>query len=156
MNERFGTTVPLAKILAQGLWWSPPALEQTIRFGRQRDNLLNLDAPGEVPVVSPNATASNPGNKLMTAFAGDVPSAEGMMTKRRCRVTPAYIPDDPLLTAKEGARERPQARSTFWRDVAAGKVPPPYYVSPRCPRWRLSELRAAVDACRAPEKARAL
>jgi predicted DNA-binding transcriptional regulator AlpA len=107
-------------------------------------------------VVSPNAPASIPGNKLMPAFAGDVPSAERTTTKRRSRATPAYIPDDPLLTAKEGARERAQGLSTFWRDVAAGKVPPPYYVSPRCPRWRLSELRAAVDACRAPEKARAI
>jgi predicted DNA-binding transcriptional regulator AlpA len=78
------------------------------------------------------------------------------MTKRRSRTTPTYIPDDPLLTAKEGACERAQGLSTFWRDVAAGKVPPPYYVSPRCPRWRRSELRAAVDACRAPEKVRAV
>ena len=125
-----------------------------MKFGRWHDNLMNLDAPREVPVVSPNATASSPGNKLMSASAGDVPPAERTTTKRRARATPVYIPDDPLLTATEGARERAQGLSTFWRDVAAGKVPPPYYVSPRCPRWRLSELRAAVDACRAPEKVR--
>jgi len=65
------------------------------------------------------------------------------------RRKPAYIPDDPLLTARESAAERGQALSTFWRDVAAGRVPPAYYVSPRCPRWRRSELRAALEACRA-------
>jgi predicted DNA-binding transcriptional regulator AlpA len=54
-----------------------------------------------------------------------------------------------LLTAAEAAAERGQAISTFWRDVRAGRVPPAYYVSSRCPRWRRSELRAALEACRA-------
>ena len=63
-----------------------------------------------------------------------------------------YIPDDPLLTAAETATERKQALSTFWRDVAAGRVPPAYYITPRCPRWRRSEIRAAIEACRAPAK----
>lgn len=68
---------------------------------------------------------------------------------RRVRRKPEYVPDDPLLTAAEAAAERGQAISTFWRDVAAGRVPPAYYVSPRCPRWRRSELRVALEACRA-------
>lgn len=46
--------------------------------------------------------------------------------KRKSR-NPAYIPDDPLLTAREAAAERGQAISTFWRDVSAGRVPPAYY-----------------------------
>jgi predicted DNA-binding transcriptional regulator AlpA len=58
----------------------------------------------------------------------------------------AYVPDDPLLTAQEAATECGRALSTFWRDLRAGKLPPPYYVTPRCPRWRRSELRAVVDA----------
>jgi hypothetical protein len=74
-------------------------------------------------------------------------------TSNRCiRRKPEYVPDDPLLTAAEAAIERAQALSTFWRDVRAGRVPPAYYVSPRCPRWRRSELRAALEACRAPAK----
>jgi len=73
-------------------------------------------------------------------------------TQPRPRRKPAYIPDDPLLTAAEVAAERGQALSTFWRDVAAGRVPPAYYVSPRCPRWRRSELRTALETCRAPAK----
>jgi predicted DNA-binding transcriptional regulator AlpA len=71
---------------------------------------------------------------------------------KRIRRKPEYVPDDPLLTAAESAAERGQALSTFWRDYAAGRVPPAYYVSPRCPRWRLSELRAALQACRASPK----
>lgn len=68
------------------------------------------------------------------------------------RRNPDYVPDDPLLTAKESAIERGQGLSTFWRDVRAGRVAPAYYVSPRCPRWRLSHIRAGVEATRAPGK----
>ncbi len=60
-----------------------------------------------------------------------------------------YIPDDPLLTAREAALERRQGLSTFWRDVRAGAVPLAYYVGPKSPRWRRSELRAAIAATRA-------
>ena len=73
---------------------------------------------------------------------------------KRPRRAPEYVPDDPLLTAREAAAERGQALSTFWRDVKRGVVPEPYYVSPRCPRWRRSELRAALEACRASTRTR--
>jgi predicted DNA-binding transcriptional regulator AlpA len=81
-------------------------------------------------------------------------SVPGVADRGRPRRKPTYIPDDPLLTAAESAAERGQALSTFWRDVRAGRVPPAYYVSPRCPRWRRSELRAALEACRAPAHGR--
>ena len=74
------------------------------------------------------------------------------LSTRRSRQKPAYVPDDPLLTAAESATERGQALSTFWRDVAAGRIPPAFYISPRCPRWRRSELRAGIEACRAQAK----
>jgi predicted DNA-binding transcriptional regulator AlpA len=80
-------------------------------------------------------------------------STTAITDDRRTRRRPVYVPDDPLLTAVESAAERGQALSTFWRDVRAGRVPPAYYVSPRCPRWRRSELRAALEACRVPAKA---
>ena len=79
-------------------------------------------------------------------------STQAKPDSRRSRRKPEYVPDDPLLTAAEAAAERGQAISTFWRDVRAGRVPSAYYVSPRCPRWRRSELRAALEACRAPVK----
>lgn len=61
---------------------------------------------------------------------------------------PTYQPTDPLLTAREAAAERRQGVSTFWRDVRKGRVPAPYYPSPRCPRWRLSEIRESIEATR--------
>jgi predicted DNA-binding transcriptional regulator AlpA len=69
--------------------------------------------------------------------------------RRTCdQRTISYVPDDPLLAAAAAAAETGRALSTFWRDVKAGRLPPAYYVAPRSPRWRRSELRAAVDACR--------
>lgn len=63
-----------------------------------------------------------------------------------------YKPSDPLLNAREAALERAQGLSTFWRDVKRGRVPKPIYVTPRAPRWRLSEIVASVEACRSPAK----
>lgn len=68
--------------------------------------------------------------------------------RQRLRRRPEYLPDDPLLSAAEAAIETGRALSTFWRDVRAGRLPQAYYVTPRCPRWRRSELRTAIDACR--------
>ena len=92
--------------------------------------------------------------KLMTRpiQTEDAMSVVPTVTKRRACSKTVYLPDDPLLTAAEAAAERRQALSSFWRDVAAGRVPPAYYVSPRCPRWRRSELRAALEDCRSPAK----
>jgi hypothetical protein len=73
--------------------------------------------------------------------------------RERERRKPAYVVDDPLLTAAEAAAERGQAISTFWRDVRAGRVPSAYYPSPRCPRWRRSHLRAGLEVTRAPGSA---
>ena len=47
---------------------------------------------------------------------------------------------DPLLTAREAAAFRRQGVSTFWRDVKEGRVPAPVRISPKAPRWRLSDL----------------
>lgn len=83
------------------------------------------------------------------------PSLSKRSPTQRPRRKPEYVPDDPLLTAAESAAETGRGLSTFWRDVSAGRLPPAYYVTARTPRWRRSELRAAVDACRAPAKVRA-
>jgi predicted DNA-binding transcriptional regulator AlpA len=78
------------------------------------------------------------------------PEAEARHAPARNRRKLDYVVDDPLLTAQESAIETGRGRSTFWRDVRAGLLPPAYYVTPRNPRWRRSELRAAVAACRGP------
>lgn len=86
------------------------------------------------------------------SYPAVVPGAAGAAPATTRRRAATYIPDDPLLTAREAAAERRQALSTFWRDVKRGLVPPAIYVSPRCPRWRRSEIRAALEACRAPQR----
>jgi predicted DNA-binding transcriptional regulator AlpA len=69
-------------------------------------------------------------------------------TNRVGRNKPQYVPDDPLLMAREAAAELGIGLSTLYRDVAAGRLPQPYYLTPRAPRWRRSELRAVVAARR--------
>src|SRR5580698_7904936 len=93
------------------------------------------------------------------AFGGatvDTHASEVVTGSRpRARRKLTYLPDDPLLTAAESAAETGRALSTFWRDVRSGLLPPPYRITPKCPRWRRSELRAAVEACRAPARSAA-
>jgi predicted DNA-binding transcriptional regulator AlpA len=59
---------------------------------------------------------------------------------------PSFLASDVLLTAAEAAAYRRQGLSTFWRDVRAGRVPAPIRVTPKAPRWRLADLRNAMDA----------
>jgi len=37
----------------------------------------------------------------------------------------------------------------FWKAVASGRLPAPVYPAPRAPRWRVSELLAALEKTRA-------
>ncbi|WP_372620863.1 helix-turn-helix transcriptional regulator [Falsiroseomonas sp.] len=76
-------------------------------------------------------------------FPADTPRRAA---RRANRAGARALAADPLLTAEESAAEAGRALSTFWRDVKRGILPAPYYVTPRSPRWRLSELRAAVEA----------
>jgi len=121
----------------------------------KRGVLSAFQAVAAVDATSP-ARASPRRVKPQPADGGAPPkAAHPTPTARdgkRERHKSGVLPDDPLLTAAEAAAERGQARSTFWRDVRAGRVPLAFYVSPRCPRWRRSELRAGVDACRARAK----
>lgn len=57
--------------------------------------------------------------------------------------------EDPLVTAEEGAAQVGLSLSAFWRAVASQRLPAPFYPLPRAPRWRVSELRAALEATRA-------
>ena len=60
-----------------------------------------------------------------------------------------YLSTDPLLTAEQAAAEITLSLPGFWKAVQAGRMPQPYYPASRAPRWRLSELRAAVEQTRA-------
>jgi hypothetical protein len=56
---------------------------------------------------------------------------------------------DPLLTATQAAEMLGIVVQTFWKNVASGWLPPPTYVAPKAPRWRLSWLTCAMEAKRA-------
>ena len=49
--------------------------------------------------------------------------------------------DDRLITDKEVAHLLGASRSWPWKLSQAGKLPAPIKLSPRCTRWRLSEIR---------------
>lgn len=57
-------------------------------------------------------------------------------------------PEDPLLTARQSADDLNISMAALWKGVADGRLPAPFYVLPRAPRWRRSELRAALEANR--------
>jgi predicted DNA-binding transcriptional regulator AlpA len=60
-----------------------------------------------------------------------------------------YAPSDPLLTAEQSAAEVGLSLPGFWKSVQAQRMPAPFYPASRAPRWRLSELRRAVEQTRA-------
>jgi predicted DNA-binding transcriptional regulator AlpA len=65
-----------------------------------------------------------------------------------------YTPADPLLTAQDAAVEAGCSLPTFWRGVSDGRFPKPFYPAARAPRWRLSEIHAALEATRmSPQEA---
>lgn len=92
----------------------------------------------------------------LLASAAPVPLTPGQRdrkaARRARRAQLRATAPDPLLMAEEAAAETGRALSTFWGDVKRGVLPAPFYVTPRAPRWRQSELRAAVDATRAGER----
>ena len=99
--------------------------------------------------------ANSTARAALLASAAPVPTttapSDRKAARRANRTEARALAADPLLTAEEGAAETGRALSTFWRDVKRGILPPAYYVTPRAPRWRLSELRAVVEAApRAP------
>jgi len=54
-----------------------------------------------------------------------------------------------LLTAKEAAALRRCSISTVWRDAKAGRLPPPIYLAPKRPRWRLADVLPAAPTAEA-------
>ena len=68
----------------------------------------------------------------------------------------SHRPSDPLLNAESSAAEVELSLPAFWKAVASRRLPAPFYPAPRAPRWRRSELLAALEATRAlPAEAKA-
>lgn len=77
--------------------------------------------------------------------APDTPRRAARLAKR---AEARALSADPLLTAEEAAAEAGVALSTWWKWVKLGRFPAPSYPLPRCPRWRRSDVRAALSAIR--------
>lgn len=54
-----------------------------------------------------------------------------------------------FLGARDAAKTLGVSVASLWRGVAAGRLPRPFYPSPRTPRWDLQELLAALEQTRA-------
>jgi predicted DNA-binding transcriptional regulator AlpA len=64
--------------------------------------------------------------------------------------------DDQPLDSAASAKFIGVGVVTFWRQVAAGLMPRPFYAAPRAPRWRKRELREACERQRRlPSEAKA-
>lgn len=75
--------------------------------------------------------------------------------------TPIDGPNGPPLTAKQAAARAGLSLPHFWKQVAAGAYPQPFYASPRNPRWFGGEIDTANERRRmlpreAQEQRRAL
>jgi len=57
-------------------------------------------------------------------------------------LSPSQADDADELTVSEALKELGNiSRATFWRQVGAGYLPAPTYVTPRAPRWNRGKLR---------------
>jgi hypothetical protein len=55
---------------------------------------------------------------------------------------PTQPDDEDELTTEEARKFLGNiSKATFWRQVRAGYIPPPVYVTPRSPRWTRGKLR---------------
>lgn len=84
-----------------------------------------------------------------TAQVPTAAPADRKAARRANRAEARTLAADPLLTAEEAAAEAGVALSTWWKHVKSGRFPAPSYPLPRMPRWRLSDVRAALAAPRA-------
>ncbi len=54
-----------------------------------------------------------------------------------------------FLTAVDAAGFLGISRASFWRHVANGRLPAPFYPTPKAPRWAVADLIAATERNRA-------
>ena len=84
-------------------------------------------------------------------------AASLVATKRRAASIPSFdeLPDSALVRQAQLVRDPknptrpaplPFSPSTFWRKVAAGQFPKPLKLGERITAWRVSDVRAWIDA----------
>ncbi len=74
-------------------------------------------------------------------------TAEVVRVRRsRPKPVPPSLPLDSLCTPAEAVALRRQSLSGFWRHVQLSFVPPPIYIGPKSPRWRVRDVLPLADA----------
>lgn len=58
------------------------------------------------------------------------------------------LPDDAKIDIKVVSQLMGRSPSSLWRDVAAGRLPAPDRLGPRCVRWRVGDIRNTLKAGR--------
>jgi predicted DNA-binding transcriptional regulator AlpA len=70
---------------------------------------------------------------------------EAPMARPALDNTPIYGPNGPPLNPVQSAARAGVSVPHWWKLVAAGEYPPPFYPSPRNPRWYGSEIDEANE-----------
>lgn len=53
------------------------------------------------------------------------------------------MPDEGAVDVKVVSALKGRSVASIWRDVKAGRIPPPFKAGPRSTRWRLGDVRGA-------------
>lgn len=80
----------------------------------------------------------------MSGTEPSISARKAAQDRRRAEMR-ALAGDDPLLSPQEAAAEAGIALSTWWKGVKEGRFPAPVRPTPRCPRWRRSAIRSALQ-----------
>jgi predicted DNA-binding transcriptional regulator AlpA len=91
---------------------------------------------------------SRPRRAATKTCVSDGPPLIAGQSRSRSEPAKTGISDDTLLTARQSADELNISLPAFWKGVADGRLPAPLYVLPRAPRWRRSDLHAALEGRR--------
>lgn len=57
----------------------------------------------------------------------------------------SILPDEALVSAEIVCAFYGRSKASIWRDVKAGRCPSPIRISTCCNRWRVGDLRKAVQ-----------
>jgi predicted DNA-binding transcriptional regulator AlpA len=123
--------------------WNPGHLSPAA--GRSKPHTASGEAqvPATAPATTrPHSKPHKPATRI--GISDDPPQLAGQVWSPSVP-TQSRISCDPLLTARQSADELNISLPAFWKGVADGRLPAPFYVLPRAPRWRQSELRVRLE-----------
>lgn len=87
---------------------------------------------------------------MANAYSIEDPKPDGHGKKVRRRVDRAletfpFLPDAALIDVRVVSALLGRSTASVWRDVAQGRLSPPVHVGARSTRWRVGDVRAALN-----------